>query len=131
MVELGRQGRGISTHSASQKPSSRQLNSPSNPALLPPALQPPPLPYLSLLSTAGKNYVESEVFRQRDACQVAKFAATTPWVRSTSLWSVGRDQFVARENNTVSSGSSGIPQGPYEFCKIFNGRLVLNCTVPS
>ena len=80
---------------------------------------------------AGKNYVESEVFRQRDACEVVKFAQDTPWVRATSFWSVGRDHFIPREYNTVSPYSSGINQTDYEFTRIFNGQLKLNCTVPA
>jgi hypothetical protein len=50
----------------------------------------------------------AQVFTLDDACQVVNFAATTPWVRATSFWSVNRDNF---DGTTVTSPkSSGVPQ---------------------
>ncbi|KAL4419835.1 hypothetical protein ABPG75_006933 [Micractinium tetrahymenae] len=66
----------------------------------------------------GKNDVETEVFDQAAARQVAAWAKATPWVRWTAFWSMGRDQWNPAETY-VSIHSSSIPQQPLEFTKIF------------
>ena len=54
------------------------------------------------------SLLPAQVFTLDDACQVTNFAATTPWMRSTSFWSINRDNY---DGTTVTSPkSSGIQQ---------------------
>ncbi|KAL4435412.1 hypothetical protein ABPG77_006174 [Micractinium sp. CCAP 211/92] len=66
----------------------------------------------------GKNDVETEIFDQAAARQVAAWAKATPWVRWTAFWSMGRDRWDPAETY-VSIHSSSIPQQPLEFTNIF------------
>lgn len=68
----------------------------------------------------GKNDVETEIFDQAAARQVAAWAKSTPWVRWTSFWSMGRDRWDPAETY-VSIHSSSIQQQPLEFTNIFKG----------
>lgn len=76
---------------------------------------------IGVIPMIGVNDVLSEVFTLEDACQLALFAATTPWVRTTSFWSVNRDNFAGFVG--AAPGSSGYPQAPFDFAKVFVSAL--------
>jgi len=69
----------------------------------------------------GVNDVASEVFRPADATRLVNFARANTFVARLSYWSVSRDNGGCPNAGFASPTCSGLPQGTYDFARIFNG----------
>jgi len=72
---------------------------------------------IGLTPDIGQNDVKSEVFSLDDAQALIAWAKTQPWVCSVSFWCSNRD--AGKPGQRHGDWSSGIPQEPWAFTKIF------------
>lgn len=73
---------------------------------------------LGITVMIGRNDVETEIFTQKDADFLVKYAKNCDKVKLLSFWSVNRDNGNG-ENKNTSCNYSSIKQEEYEFCKLF------------
>jgi len=72
---------------------------------------------IGLTPDLGQNDVKSEVFSLDDAKALVSWARSRPWVCSVSFWCSNRD--TGKPGMRKEDWSSGIPQEPWAFTKIF------------
>lgn len=73
---------------------------------------------IGLTPMIGQNDEPGEVFTQKDAGALKKWAERQPWVCSLSFWASNRDTGYLGKNKT-DNDTSGIKQKPWEFTTIF------------
>jgi hypothetical protein len=66
----------------------------------------------------GQNDEPGEIFTQRDARVVRKWAEGQPWICSLSFWASNRDTGHLDKDKT-GNDTSGIRQSSWEFTRIF------------
>lgn len=72
---------------------------------------------IGLTPDIGQNDVKTEVFSLQDARELIAWARRQPWVCSVSFWCSNRDS--GRPGHHHGDWSSGVPQQPWDFTKIF------------
>jgi hypothetical protein len=72
---------------------------------------------IGLTPDIGQNDVKSEIFSLDDAQALIAWGKTQPWVCSVSFWCSNRD--AGKPAKRHGDWSSGIPQEPWAFTKIF------------
>ncbi len=80
-------------------------------AIIDPAIQ------IGLTPDIGQNDVKSEVFSLDDARALIAWGKSQPWICSVSFWCSNRD--TGKPGTGHYDWSSGIPQTPWAFTKIF------------
>jgi hypothetical protein len=73
---------------------------------------------IGLTPMIGQNDEPGEVFTQKDARALERWAGKQPWVCSLSFWASNRDTGHLGKNKT-DNDTSGIRQKPWEFTAIF------------
>jgi hypothetical protein len=73
---------------------------------------------IGLTPMIGQNDKHGEVFTQADALALESWAGQQPWVCSLSFWASNRDTGHLGKHKT-DNDTSGIPQKPWEYTKIF------------
>jgi hypothetical protein len=73
---------------------------------------------IGLTPMIGQNDEAGEVFSQKDAKALEKWAQKQPWICSLSFWASNRDTGHTGKNKT-DNDTSGIQQKPWEFTTIF------------
>jgi chitinase len=74
---------------------------------------------IGLTPDIGQNDVKSEIFTLADARSLKDWAVARPWVCSLSFWCSNRD--CGPSGSPDGDHSSGIPQKPWDFTRIFQG----------
>jgi len=72
---------------------------------------------IGLTPDIGQNDVKSEIFSLDDAQALIAWGKAQPWVCSVSFWCSNRD--AGKSDKARGEWSSGIPQAPWAFTKIF------------
>jgi hypothetical protein len=73
---------------------------------------------IGLTPMIGQNDEPGEIFTQKDARALKKWAEEQPWICSLSFWASNRDTGHLGKNKT-DNDTSGIKQKPWEFTTIF------------